>query len=326
VTTLVTGIGLVGTAFAQCAIERDEEVVFYDFQPRRDYLAARLGHREVTVVQRDVRDLPALVEAMRAYDVSTVIHTAGLIADKVSDPLYTGLQINVVGTINVLEAVRLAGVKRLVHVSTFGVYDPRRAVPGPVAETADRGPGRAYGNSKVVKELLCETYQLEYGFELVVLRVANAYGFGHFWGGSGAEKVQRLLEAGASGETAVIPEHQTMSFEYVYSRDVGRALDLAATVAAPPETVFNIGSGVVTSFDELTEAIRGIYPDLRVEVTPTRPPAVSAAYPLQITRAEKHLGWTPNYDLEAGLRDYVGELASVSVGGQFANDADGPRP
>jgi nucleoside-diphosphate-sugar epimerase len=312
VTTLVTGIGLVGTAFAQSALARDEEVVFYDFQPRQDYLAARLGGREVAVVQRDVRDLPALVEALLRYRVTTVVHTAGLIGDKVSDPLYTGLQVNVMGTVNVLEAVRLAGVRRLVHVSTFGVYDPRRAGTGSVDETAARGPGRAYGNSKVVKELLAETYQLEYGFELIMLRVANAYGLGHFWGGSGAEKIQRLLEAGASGRVATIPQHQTMAFEYVYSRDVGRALDLAATVPLPDESVFNIGSGAVTSFEQLVAAIRGLYPDLRVEVTPTRPPAVSATNPLRIDRAKEHLGWTPEYDLEAGLRDYADELAAAA--------------
>ena len=61
--TLITGIGLVGTSFAQRALERGEELVFFDFLDRSDYLAARLGGREVKVVQRDIRDLPALVEA-----------------------------------------------------------------------------------------------------------------------------------------------------------------------------------------------------------------------------------------------------------------------
>jgi nucleoside-diphosphate-sugar epimerase len=248
-TTLITGIGLVGTSFAQRAIERSEEVVFLDFQDRSDYLAARLGRRDIPVVQRDIRDLPALVEAMQAQGIETVVHTASLIADKVTNPLYSGLQVNVTGTINVLEAVRLTGVKRLVHMSTFGVYDGRRLPPGPIGETAPRGPGRAYGNSKAIQELLAETYQLQFGFELVVLRMANVYGFGHFWGGSGGEKIQTLLEAGMTGSTARIPEHQTMAFEYVYSRDVGRAIDLAATTRGLDQTVFNVGSGAVTTFD-----------------------------------------------------------------------------
>jgi nucleoside-diphosphate-sugar epimerase len=309
--TLITGIGLVGTSFAQRAMERDEDLVFFDFLDRGDYLAARLGGRDVSVVRRDIRDLPALIEAMQLHGIDTVVHTASLIADKVSDPLYTGLQVNVLGTLNVLEAVRLSGVKRLVHMSTFGVYDGRRLPQGPIGESAPRGPGRAYGNSKTIQELLAETYQLQYGFELVVLRMANVYGFGHFWGGSGGEKIQRLMEAGIAGTTAVIPEHQTMAFEYVYSRDVGQAIDLAATNRDLGETVFNIGSGAVTTFDELVSQVRQLYPELEVNIVPTGPPAVSSRYPLDLTRAQQFLGWQPEYDLQGGLRAYAAELEAL---------------
>ncbi len=311
-TTLITGVGLVGTSFAQCALERQEKLVFYDFQPRAGYLADRLGSQDVMVVQRDVRDLPALVEALQDHGVDTVVHTAGLIGNKVSEPLYSGLQINVMGTINVLEAVRLTGVKRLVHISTFGVYDGRRAGHEPVDEESPRGPGRAYGNSKAAKELVAETYQLEYGFELIMLRLANVYGLGHFWGGSrGGEKVQNLLEAGIRGEAARIPQDQTMDFEYVYCRDVGRAVDLAATVPMPEQTIINIGTGQVTSFDELVSMIQKLFPKLEVEIIPGQPPAVSAKHPLKISRAKKHLGWEPTYDMESGLREYVEDLKAV---------------
>jgi len=309
--TLITGIGLLGTSFAQRAVERDEDLVFFDFLDRRDYLAARLPGRDLTVVRRDIRDLPALVEAMQTHQIDTVVHTASLIADKVSDPLYSGLQINVVGTLNVLEAIRLAGVKRLVHLSTFGVYDPRRMAPGPIAETTPRGPGRAYGNSKTMQELLAETYQLQYGFELVILRMASVYGFGHFWGGSVGEKVQRLLEAGITGTTAVVPQHQTMAFEYVYSRDVGRAIDLAATTPVGTENVMNVGSGSVTTFDELVTRVRELYPALQVDVLPTSPPAVASQYPLDLTRAGRVLAWQPEYDLPSGLRAYAAELEAL---------------
>ena len=310
--TLITGVGLVGTSFAQCALERREKLVFYDFQPRADYLTDRLDSRDVAVVQRDVRDLPALVEAIQDHRVDTLVHTAGLIGRKVSEPLYSGLQINVMGTVNVLEAVRLTGVKRLVHISTFGVYDPRRAGDGPVDEDSPRGPGRAYGNSKAANELVAETYQLEYGFELIMLRLANVYGLGHFWGGSGGgEKVQKLLEAGIRGETARIPQDQTMDFEYVYCRDVGRAIDLAATVPMPKQTIINIGTGEVTSFDELVGTIQKLFPKLEVEIIAGQPPAVSAKHPLKIARAKEHLGWEPDYDMETGLREYVEDLKAV---------------
>ena len=230
--TLITGLGLVGTSYAQLALKRGESIVFYDVAPRKDFLAHKLGTANVTVVQGDVRDLPTLVETMQKHKVDKVIHTAGLIGGKVAQPLYSGLQINVMGTINVAEAVRLTGVKRLVQISTMGTYDRRLEGDSPIEENFHRGPGEAYGNSKVAKELMVEAYQRLYGFELIIVRLANVYGVGHFAGGSaGGEMVQTLLQTGIKGGVAKINQEQTRDFEYIYYKDLGRALDKATTVA-----------------------------------------------------------------------------------------------
>ncbi len=88
-------------------------------------------------------------------------------------------------------------------------------------------------------------------FELMVIRPANVYGLGHFWFGSGGgEKIQALLVSGLKGEPAKIAEEQTMAFEYVYCKDIGRAVDLAATVPLPEKHVFNVGQGKVTQNQE----------------------------------------------------------------------------
>ena len=314
-TTLVTGIGLVGTAFARRAVERGERIVFSDLRARPEYLSRRLGSAadDVITISADIRDLPALVAAMRDHHVDTVVHTAGLIGESVSRPLYTGLQVNVSGTINVLEAVRLTRVRRLVLISSFAVYDRRLARGAPITENAPRGPGRAYGNSKVMKELAAESYQREYGFELAILRPANAYGYGHFEGGSFGSKIQALLQAGFEGRTAFVKQEHTMDFEYVYDVDVGRAVDLAATADLGDRPVFNVGTGVVTTFDELVAAARRVVGDLKVQVMPGRPPAVSAGDPLDLSHTEAALGWSPAFDIDAGLADYADELRRLAV-------------
>src|SRR5215213_2004043 len=187
-TTLVTGAGLVGTSFAQHALARGEKVIFVDPEPRADFLRLKLGEQGYTLVRKDVRDLPALLEAIKQHGVETVVHTAGLIGGRVQESLSLAFDINLGGTRNVAEAVRLGGVRRLVHISTFGVYDRRRETNAPVAEDFPRGGERAYG------------------FELIMLRPANVFGVGHFWSGSsGGRKMQRLLEAGLDGQTARIP-------------------------------------------------------------------------------------------------------------------------
>lgn len=309
--TLITGLGLVGTSFAQLALKRNERLVFFDFQPRMDFLRRKLGEAQVTVVQKDIRDLPALVEAMKEHRIDTVVHTAGLIGRRVAESLYTGLQINVVGTIHVAEAVRLTGVKRLVHISTFGVYDRRREGSNPITEDFPRGTGAAYSNSKVAKELVLEAYQNQFGFELIILRLANAYGLGHFWGGSsGGEKIQCLLECGLRGELAKIPQEETRDFEYVYAKDVGRAIDLAATVRMPSKNVFNIGEGRVRKFDEIVGIVKGLLPKLRVEILPGKP-SPSFKQPLDLSRAKEHLGWEAQFNMEKAFEDYLQELRSA---------------
>ena len=309
--TLITGLGLVGTSYAQLALKRGESIVFYDVAPRKDFLAHKLGAANVTVVQRDVRDLPSLIETIQQHKVDKVIHTAGLIGSKVAQPIYSGMQINVMGTLNVAEAVRLTGVKRLVQISTMGVYDRRLEGSSPIEESFHRGPGEAYGNSKVAKELMVEAYQRLYGFELIILRLANVYGVGHFAGGSGGgEMVQNMLQTGIKGGVVRISQEQARDFEYIYYKDLGRALDKAATVALSAPATLNIGTGVIVQFDKLVGTAEKLLPKLQVEIIPgTRPR--SSKQPMVIAKAKQLLGWEPEYNLEAGFKDYIEELKAL---------------
>ena len=313
-TTLITGVGLIGTSFAKFAMERGERLVFVDAEPRSDYLAQKLGDGDVAVLRRDIRDLPALIQAMMDHQVDTVIHTAGLIGGRVADPLYTGVQVNVLGTVNVAEAVRLTGVTRLVHVSTFGVYDRSKEGDVPITEDYPLGGTHPYTATKVANEHLLQAYAGKYGFELIVVRPANVFGVGHFWAGSGGgAAVQALVEAGIQGETAKMSAIR--DFEYVYAKDVGRAVDLAATVPQPTQTIFNVGNGRITSFAELVEAVKAVLPDLSVEVLPDDSPVLNIKQPMNLSASKLHLGWEPRFSLEAAFRDYADELRQFSAHG-----------
>ena len=307
-TTLITGAGLIGTSFAQNAVKRGEDVVFMDPAPRDDFIRAKLGNADFKVVRDDVRNLPGLVAAITDHKADTLLHTASLIGGRVADPIHDGYAVNIGGVLNVAEAAHMTGIKRVVHLSTFGVYDWRRIAHGPVAEDAPRGAGSPYSNSKAAQELILEAYSLKYGFELIVLRPANVFGVGHFSAGSrGGEKVQDLVMSGITGNVARIAEEQTMAFVYVYSKDIGRAVDLAATVDMPEKTIFNIGYDYVTTFDELTATIKKVVPKLDVEIVPGTPP-LSRTIPLDVSAAEKYLGWTPEFEMEAAFADYAAEL------------------
>jgi UDP-glucose 4-epimerase len=310
-TTLVTGAGLIGTAFAQNAIARGETVVFVDPEPRADFLRMKLGEKGYSQVRKDVRDLPGLIEAIQAHKADTVVHTAGLIGNRVQASLSAAFDINLGGTRNVAEAVRLCGVRRLVHISTFGVYDRRRDMNAPVAEDFPRGATRGYGNYKAAKELILEAYAAAHKFELIMLRPANVFGLGHFWSGSsGGQKMQSLIEAGLDGRTARIPSSETMANEYIYAKDIGRAVDLAATVKMPKETIFNIGNGVVTSFEEVLAAVKALCPAVKYEVEAGEAPHSKLA-PLDISAAKRHLGWEPRFTIQSAFADYLAELKAA---------------
>jgi nucleoside-diphosphate-sugar epimerase len=309
--TLVTGAGLIGTSFARAALKRGEKVVFLDPEPRGDFLRFKLGTEGYDVARKDVRDLPALIETIDAHGVETVVHTAGLIGGRVQQSLSLAFDINLGGTRNVAEAVRLTGVRRLVHISTFGVYDLRRPVNGKIGEDFPQGGTRGYGNYKSAKELILEAYAQAHGFELVILRPANVFGLGHFWSGSsGGQKMQALIEAGLDNRPTRIPSSETMANEYIYATDMGRAVDLAATVAMPDEHVFNIGNGVVTPFSEVVETAKAIFPSVAFEVL-AGPAPQSKAAPLDIARAKRSLGWQPSFTLRAAFEDYAAEMRAA---------------
>jgi UDP-glucose 4-epimerase len=311
-TTVVTGAGLIGTAFAQHAIARGETVVFVDPEPRTEFLRMKLGDTGYTQVRKDVRDLPALLECIKTNRAATVVHTAGLIGPRVNASLSAAFDINLGGTRNVAEAVRLYGVRRLVHISTFGVYDRRREANAAIGEDFPRGQGRGYGNYKAAKELILEAYAAAHNFELIMLRPANVFGLGHFWSGSsGGQKLQSLVEAGFEGKTARVPAAEAVANEYIYAKDIGRAVDLAATVAMPKQTIFNIGNGVVTPFDELVATVRALCPKLSCEIEGTPAAQPKALAPLDISAAKRHLVWQPQFTLKAAFADYLAEIKAA---------------
>lgn len=313
--TLVTGAGLLGASFAAAAKARKEKIYFFDPEPRAAFLKQRLGEGGYQLVRGDVRSLPDLIETISMHRVHTIVHTAGLIGGRVQREISQAFDINIVGTRNVAEAARLAGVKRIVHLSTFGAYDWRRPLGGPITESFPLGPGRAYGNFKVAKEMILEAYAAQFKIELLMLRPANVFGVGHFWGGSsGGARMQELMKAGIEGRPARLSASDTADVEYVYAKDVGTAIDLAATVAAPREHAFNIGNGQVTRFDDLVAAVRRVYPKLELEIEPGERPAAKSE-PMDISLAKKRLGWVPQFTLAEALKDYDTDLSASMRGG-----------
>ena len=122
--------------------------------------------------------------------------------------------------------------------------------------------------------------------------------------------MQTLVQSGLQGKAAKIPLNQTMTNEYVYAKDVGKAIDLAATVPLPAETIFNIGNGEVTTFEEVVNTVKKYITDLQIDIIPGKAPE-SISQHLDISRAREYLGWEPQFSMEAAFQDYIKDFKAV---------------
>jgi UDP-glucose 4-epimerase len=306
---LITGAGMVGCHAARAVLEDGHEPLFFDAAPRPEYIR-RITGRDVPVLSGDVRDLTTIIEAVGQAAPDTVIHTAALIGDAAQKVPHRGFEVNVVGTVNVAEAVRLGGVRRLVHASTIGVNDLSQPQPGPLPETFPIGSGgRIYGASKVACEQLLWAYAREYRFELAILRFAGIYGLGHFTGGSGiGPEILGLVRAAIDGVPGRLGSGMPASYEIVHVKDVARGVANAATVAALPHHVYNIGQGMLVEPTDVLAAMARAFPGFTGTSVEPRPDLFPRSQPLDLGRSRAELAYEPGFTLEAGLLDLAAEL------------------
>lgn len=298
---LITGCGLIGAYTAKELIERGDEVTFFDLQPNGDYLRKVLG-RDLPIIRGDIRELPALVEAMQSTRAEVVFHSAGLQGNRAP---YFGFQVNLIGTLNAAEAARLTGVRRLIHASSQGVYDLRDP-PVPIHEEAPRdGGGRVYQGGKAACEEVLTAYAATYNFELALPRFASVYGYGPYTGGGNVGMdMYAMLQAALAGKPAPMGPGIADANDFVYAKDIAQGLRLLTHAKTLPHQAYNLGTGVAATIGDIQFGLRKILGDVRF----TRDVASRPRPALDISRAQADLGYAPKFDVEAGLRDFVAEM------------------
>lgn len=297
---LVTGgSGFIGSNLVDALVERGDQVTVVDdlSTGRRENLDGALaGGAELAEV--DVRDAAALSGVVGRVAPEVIFHLAAQIDVRKSaaDPKLD-MEINVGGTINVLEAARGAGVRRVINTSTGGaIYGEGKILPAP--EDHPVAPEAPYGLSKFCAENYCDLFARLHGVSTVSLRYGNVFGPRQDpLGEAGVVAIfcGKLLEGGQP--TVFGDGLQTR--DYVYVGDV-----VAANLAAVDSNAggsFNIGTGIETSVLDivsvLAEQAEGPFEAQRA---PERPGEVRHIC-LDATRARAELEWQPEVDLGDGL-------------------------
>lgn len=246
----------------------------------------------------DVRDGVALTALAHRVRPEVVFHLAAQVDVGVSvREAALDLRVNVEGTINALEAARVAGARRFVLASTGGaIYGDGQALP--LDEEADTAPLSPYGQSKLAAEGYCTLYARLHAVSPISLRFSNVYGPGQEVRGEGAV-VAAFTERLCRGEQARVFGDGGQTRDFLFVEDAVRAMLLAGAPGEPG--TFNVGTGSETSVLELGRRLA----ELRdVPFDPMHAPARtgevrrSALSPERITET---LGWRPEVSLDEGL-------------------------
>ncbi len=301
---LVTGgCGLVGALAVRQLLALGHEPVVYDLAIRTELLAD--VQDRVCFVRGDVTVLPELLHAAREQGVRRVLHAASFLTPAAWDRPYAAVTANVLGALNVYEAVRVLGLERGVFCSTGKVRNDAVAYAQRLTAGDFQMAPDPYTTTKIVAELLLADYRQMYGLDLVIARFCGmVYGPGYAFTGAIGQQLQELVEKPLRGEPAHLDaiRHGPALPSLLYARDAADGAVRATLTDGLRDWVFNIWSPATHPLAEIAEAIRQVIPGARIEV----PPAPQPGAPIPPDpRARDQLGYVPRYGLVDGLGEYV---------------------
>jgi UDP-glucose 4-epimerase len=254
---------------------------------------------EILFTRGNVKDVPKLWTLLQ--DVDCVYHLAARV--RVPESIYYPSDyndVNVGGTVCVMEAMRDTGVRRVVFASSGALYGEQAHQP--IGEDQPANPNSPYGVSKIAAEYYVATLGALYGIETVSLRIFNAYGPGQDLPPSHPPVIPQLLKQAQSGGSLVIFGNGTQTRDFVYVDDVVDALVLAATAGDVNRAVINVGSGQGVSINDLAGRVaQATGKEVNVLHNQGLPGGVSRSV-ADVSRAQQLLGWAPHTDLDQGLR------------------------
>jgi len=299
---LVTGgAGFIGSHVVDSLIEDGHTVVVLDdlSTGRREHLNAQARFYELDVRSPDLRD----VFAEERPDL--INHHAAQVDVRrsVADPVFDA-DVNVVGSLNLLECAREYGAKKFIYASTGGaVYGEPAYLP--CDENHPLNPTCPYGISKQVVERYLDLYRQSHGLEYTILRYANVYGprqdpFGE--AGVVAIFARQMLD----GQEVSINGTGEQERDFVYVADIVRANMM--TIAEGGGQIYNLGTGVGTSINGLFTLMEDI---AGYDRTPSHgPPKLGETFRIYLDaeKAHRELGWRPLVSLEDGLRETIGSF------------------
>lgn len=305
---LVTGgAGFIGSNLVERLLAQDNEVVVLDnfSTGKRENVAPFAGDARFTLLEGDIRDAARCRQAMAG--VEFVLHYAALgsVPGSIADPVLAA-DVNITGTVQVLQAAREAKVRRVVYAASSATYGDARRLPQ-VEEEIGR-PLSPYAVTKFADELFAGNFAELFGLESVGLRFFNVFGPRQDPGGAYAAVIPLFAQALIAHRAPTINGDGSFSRDYTYVENVIEANQRAALAEGEAvNQVYNIACGTATTLTELFETLRRLLAELEPEIA-----GIEAVYGPEregdiphsvadISKARRLLGYAPRFGVREGL-------------------------
>jgi UDP-glucose 4-epimerase len=300
---VIGGAGFVGSHVVdQLLAEPVREVVVLDnlVRGRQENLRQALEDERVRLVEGSIMDRSLLSDLMDGTD--HVFHLAALwLYECVHEPR-SAVEVNIVGTFNVIEAAQAAGVEKVVYSSSASVYGD--AVETPMTEEHPFNNRTTYGATKIAGEQLMRAFNEQHGLDYVGLRYMNVYGPRMDYKGTYVSVIMKVLDKIEAGEPPKIFGDGSQAYDFVHVDDVARANVLALKSDASNVNL-NIGTGVKTTIKELVDALLELTDsDLEPEYLPQEEMFVTHRVG-STELAERLIGFRAELPYREGLRSVI---------------------
>jgi len=298
------GSGFIGFHLVKRLAETGERVVVFDSQPPPP-LPENLS-AGVTWVKGDATQMVDILHALRDHGVRDVYHLVALLANVCQEKPHLALKINVESLVNFLEASRLLKLGKVVFASSVAVYGPSE--PAPVGEEAPTNPASVYGATKVLGEFYGLHYFRSFGVDFRALRFTTIYGLGKSGGSTGICSL--MIEKAARGED-VSGDVRDAATDWLYIKDAVQSFLLARQAENPKSRIYNIGGGSY-SVGQVADIVKKYLPTAGIHLEAKRIFPWPPSY--RWDRGEEELGYTPVFDIERGVRDFIEEARKPRPG------------